>query len=218
MKEKFRKAATRVSTWAGSATVFLLAVAVVVVWAVTGPLFNYSDTWQLVINTGTTIVTFLMVFLIQNTQNRDGKAVQLKLDELIRATKGARSQYVGLEDLSDEDLVTLEDGFKRIATNPDSRRAIEKMRIKLSAEHTRRHKIRQSAGVRKSHTHAKTAGHTTKAHDAKPAHKPHTTTAKKDTDDTKVVRGSDGRTYREVHGRMLPRHRTHPHTSKRILR
>lgn len=209
MKETFRRAATRVSTWAGSATVFLLAVATVVIWGVTGPLFQFSDTWQLVINTGTTIVTFLMVFLIQNTQNRDGKAVQLKLDELIRATKGARAQYVGLEDLSDDDLLALEDGFKRIAKNPDSRRAIEKMRIKLSAEHTRRHKIRLAAGMRKPNS-------TTTS--ATPAAKKAAVAHQEVPSDTKVVHKEDGRTYREVHGRMLPRHRTRPHTSKRVLR
>ena len=83
---------------------FLLAVAVVVVWAVTGPLFGFSDTWQLVINTGTTIVTFLMVFLIQATQNRDTLALQLKLDELILATKNARNHIVGIEEASDEEI------------------------------------------------------------------------------------------------------------------
>ena len=209
MKKNFRTISNLVSAWAGSASTFLGALLIVLVWAGTGPMFNYSDTWQLVINTGTTIVTFLMVFLIQNTQNRDGKAVQLKLDELIRATKGARAQYVGLEDLSDDDLLALEDGFKRIAKNPDSRRAIEKMRIKLSAEHTRRHKIRLAAGMRKPNS-------TTTS--ATPAAKKAAVAHQEVPSDTKVVHKEDGRTYREVHGRMLPRHRTRPHTSKRVLR
>ena len=87
MKNFFRFISNKVSAWAGSAYTFLLAVTVVVIWAFSGPAFDFSNTWQLVINTGTTIVTFLMVFLIQNTQNRDSKAMQLKLDELIRATK-----------------------------------------------------------------------------------------------------------------------------------
>jgi low affinity Fe/Cu permease len=82
------------------------------VWAITGPVFHFSDTWQLVINTGTTIVTFLMVFLIQNTQNRDAKAIHLKLDELLRVQKRARNSLVDLEDLSDEDLAKLQDEFK----------------------------------------------------------------------------------------------------------
>jgi len=93
----------------GSAWAFTGAVFVIVVWLLTGPTFHFSDTWQLIINTATTIITFLMVFLIQNTQNRDAKAVHLKLDELIRALKGARNQLVDLEDLSDEELKKLEE-------------------------------------------------------------------------------------------------------------
>ena len=98
----------------GSAWAFTGAVFVIVVWLLTGPTFHFSDTWQLIINTATTIITFLMVFLIQNTQNRDAKAVHLKLDELIRALKGARNQLVDLEDLSDEELKKLEEQFQRM--------------------------------------------------------------------------------------------------------
>ena len=94
---------------------FLAALAVVIVWAFTGPLYGFSDTWQLVINTGTTIITFLMVFLIQNTQNRDAKAIHLKLDELIRALKGARNNLVDLEELSDEELRKLHLEFQRLS-------------------------------------------------------------------------------------------------------
>jgi len=90
------------------------------VWAVTGPLFGYSDTWQLVINTGTTIITFLMVFIIQNTQNRDAKAVHLKLDEVIRALGKARNELVDLEELSDEELNKLEDQFRRLRTKAEN--------------------------------------------------------------------------------------------------
>src|SRR5262245_5188580 len=103
MNEFFRKFATVTSNIVGSAWSFLVATLIIVVWALTGPMFHYSDTWQLIINTGTTIVTFLMVFLIQNTQNRDALAIHLKLDELIRAVKGARNSLVNLETLSDED-------------------------------------------------------------------------------------------------------------------
>jgi low affinity Fe/Cu permease len=95
------------SQWTGHPAAFLLAVAVVVVWVATGPIFHYSDTWQLVINTGTTIVTFLMVFLIQNTQNRDTLAIQLKLSELVLAMKGAENKFAAIEDLSDEELEEL---------------------------------------------------------------------------------------------------------------
>src|SRR4029450_7322465 len=98
----------------GSAWAFIIAITIVIVWAATGKMFHFSDTWQLIINTGTTIVTFLMVFLIQNTQNRDGKAIQLKLDELIRALEGARNKLVDLENLSDEDLKKLQKEFQRL--------------------------------------------------------------------------------------------------------
>jgi low affinity Fe/Cu permease len=105
----FTKFAQGTAQWAGHPAIFLLALAVVIVWIVTGPVFNYSDTWQLVINTGTTIVTFLMVFLIQNTQNRDMLAVQLKLSELVLAMKGAKNEFAAIEDLSDKELAELHD-------------------------------------------------------------------------------------------------------------
>src|ERR1700750_2761867 len=98
----------------GTAWSFVVALAIIIVWAITGPAFHYSDTWQLIINTGTTIVTFLMVFLIQNTQNRDAKAVHLKLDELIRALGPARNKLVDLETLTDKDLTSLERQFSRV--------------------------------------------------------------------------------------------------------
>src|SRR5581483_11638820 len=100
----FNTAAQWTSQQCGRASTFAVACVVIVVWAVTGPLFQYSDTWQLIINTGTTIVTFLMVFLIQNTQNRDAKAMHLKLDELLRGVEGARTGLVDLEAASDEEL------------------------------------------------------------------------------------------------------------------
>jgi low affinity Fe/Cu permease len=112
--DAFRVVARRASIMLGSAWAFAIAILALVVWGATGPKFHYSDTWQLIINTGTTIVTFLMVFVIQNTQNRDSKAVQLKLDELIRAIKGARNKLVSLEDLSDTELQKLEEEFKRL--------------------------------------------------------------------------------------------------------
>jgi low affinity Fe/Cu permease len=105
--QNFSRFAHSVSLWTGHPVAFLLALAVVIAWIVTGPMFNYSDTWQLVINTGTTIVTFLMVFLIQNTQNRDTLAIQLKLSELVLAMKGAENKFAAIEDLSDEELEQL---------------------------------------------------------------------------------------------------------------
>src|SRR5262249_50079812 len=110
----FRIFAHQSSIVLGSAWVFAGAVLIIVVWVLTGPTLHFSDTWQLIINTATTVITFLMVFLIQNTQNRDAKAVHLKLDEMIRALKGARNQLVDLEDLADEDLKKLEEQFQRL--------------------------------------------------------------------------------------------------------
>jgi low affinity Fe/Cu permease len=113
-RDAFRVFARHSSQVLGSAWAFIIALVIIVVWGITGPAFHFSDTWQLIINTGTTIVTFLMVFLIQNTQNRDAKAVHLKLDELIRAVRGARNKLVDLEDLSDEELKRLEEQFTRL--------------------------------------------------------------------------------------------------------
>jgi low affinity Fe/Cu permease len=112
VKEHFRKFAHAAAEAMGSAWSFTVAISIIIAWAVTGPVFHYSDTWQLVINTATTIVTFLMVFLIQNTQNRDAKAIHLKLDELIRAVKGARNSLVDLEDLSEDELKKLQEQFE----------------------------------------------------------------------------------------------------------
>jgi low affinity Fe/Cu permease len=119
VNEFFRKLSHFTAWVVGSPWAFIAAVATVVVWATTGPMFGYSDTWQLVINTGTTIVTFLMVFLIQNTQNRDAKAIHLKLDELIRAVEGARTGLVDLEDLTDEQLERLQKQFARLSKAHD---------------------------------------------------------------------------------------------------
>jgi low affinity Fe/Cu permease len=109
---RFAKWTARVS---GRPVTFMIAVVVILAWVITGPIFGFSDTWQLVINTGTTIVTFLMVFLIQNTQNRDSEAVQIKLDELIRAVKGAHNALLDLEELEDEELDRMRAYYERIA-------------------------------------------------------------------------------------------------------
>ncbi|MDP9003742.1 MAG: low affinity iron permease family protein [Verrucomicrobiota bacterium] len=114
IRDAFGVFARKTSSVLGSPWAFVTAILVIVIWAMTGPTFHYSDTWQLIINTGTTIVTFLMVFLIQNTQNRDAKAVHLKLDELIRAIEPARNKLVDLEKLSDHELKTLEGEFENV--------------------------------------------------------------------------------------------------------
>lgn len=115
MRRFFNWCATKTSAGAGHPLTFSAAVGIVVVWALTGPLFHYSDTWQLVINTGTTIVTFLMVFLIQNSQNRDGAAMQAKLDELLRAVDKAREQFIGIEHLTDAQIELVRTALERHA-------------------------------------------------------------------------------------------------------
>jgi len=120
VSDAFRVFARRSSRMLGSAWAFAAAVLVILVWLLTGPIFHFSDTWQLIINTATTVITFLMVFLIQNTQNRDAKAVHLKLDELIRAIKDARNELVDLEELSDEELQKLEEQFRKMRTRAEN--------------------------------------------------------------------------------------------------
>ena len=115
MNDLFRRFARRTSDLLGSSWSFLTAVGIILVWALSGPLFHYSDAWQLVINTGTTIVTFLMVFLIQNTQNRDSRAIQLKLDELIKAST-ARNSMIDLDSLSDQQIRDLEEEYRRLCS------------------------------------------------------------------------------------------------------
>ncbi len=119
LSERISQAAT---AWTGTTLAFMIALAVIVVWAATGPVFGYSDTWQLVINTGTTVVTFLMVFLIQRAQNKESVAVQVKLDELIRAMKGASNRMIAVEGLSEEELNEMKTRFEAIAERWKRRR------------------------------------------------------------------------------------------------
>ncbi len=123
MSLRFSRFASRTAQFVGHPYMFMLAVAVLVLWAVSGPFFHFSDTWQLIINTGTTIVTFLVVFLIQNTQNRDAKALHLKLDELIRSHVPARNDMIDIEKLSDEELDELEKRYAAICTENKARKA-----------------------------------------------------------------------------------------------
>lgn len=126
MNDYFRIFAHKVSQVVGSPWAFILAMTIIVVWAITGPIFHFSDTWQLVINTSSTIVTFMMVFLIQNTQNRDAKAIHLKLDELIRSVREARKTMVDLEQLSDEDLDRLQKEFHRLRERAEAQEDFKK--------------------------------------------------------------------------------------------
>jgi low affinity Fe/Cu permease len=131
----------------GSAWAFIVAVAVILAWGATGPVFHFSDTWQLIINTGTTIITFLMVFLIQNTQNRDAQAIHLKLDELIRAVRTARTSMVDLEDLSDEELDRLRREFRALREREEKRHEADEEKPTTEAEERRRRGRREKDGV-----------------------------------------------------------------------
>ncbi|MBX4191956.1 low affinity iron permease family protein [Candidatus Parcubacteria bacterium] len=122
MNNVFHFIAHKTSNIMGSSWAFIVALAIVVGWAITGPWFGYSDTWQLFINTGTTVLTFLMVFLIQNTQNRDAHAVHLKLDELIKAIGPARNRLIDIEDMEDEELEKFELEFKKLRERLDARK------------------------------------------------------------------------------------------------
>src|SRR6202161_4818591 len=125
LSDRFSRAAQWTSQQCGRAYTFVGAIVIIIAWAVCGPAFHYSDTWQLIINTGTTIITFLMVFLIQNTQNRDTTAIQLKLDELIRANENARNQMIRLEDLTENQIRRLKESFAETAEIEAIRQPLE---------------------------------------------------------------------------------------------
>jgi len=120
MNRMFNWCAARIATFAGQSFAFVAAVMLILIWGVTGPVFHYSDTWQLVINTATTIVTFLMVFLIQNSQNRDGAAMQAKLDELLRAVAKARAEFIGIEHLTDAEIEQIREALERETGNREA--------------------------------------------------------------------------------------------------
>jgi low affinity Fe/Cu permease len=144
MTEAFRHLARTISNLSGSAGAFAVALALIIAWGVSGPLFGFSDTWQLVINTGTTIVTFLMVFLIQNTQNRDSQALHAKIDELLVVTKGARNWLAGAEELSDDQLLGIKQQFERIAQ--DDPVALDEAVERANGDRPERVKRRRSLG------------------------------------------------------------------------
>ena len=138
----------RAADWTGSSTAFALAAAIVIVWALTGPLFHYSNTWQLVINTGTTVITFLMVFLIQRSQNKDTRAIELKLNELVAAIEGASNRLIGIEDLSESDLETLRRHYRELAKMAASEMEITRSH---SLDEARARHSRKTASDEKRH-------------------------------------------------------------------
>ena len=150
----FNRFAKWTARTAGHPSTFGVAVAVIVIWAITGPIFGFSDSWQLVINTGTTIVTFLMVFLIQNTQNRDSTAMQIKLDELIRAVRGAHNEMVDLEDLTEEELEQMKAHYSRLAERARARLRTRTQESEAGEDQTETGKTRGSG---KAATKASTA-------------------------------------------------------------
>jgi len=131
MNQWFRTFSVGAANVLGSSWMFIANVLLIAIWLMTGPFFKFSDTWQLVVNTGTTVITYLAVFLIQNTQNRDAKAIQLKLDELIKGVEGARTHLVNLESLSDQELEALQEEFKRLKRRND--KAADKSEIVAEA-------------------------------------------------------------------------------------
>jgi low affinity Fe/Cu permease len=149
MSDTNKGLSTRFATWiavkAGSTAAFMLALSVIVVWALTGPIFKFSDTWQLVINTGTTIITFLMVFLIQHAQNRESLAVQLKLNELVAAIEGASNRLISVEDLSDEDLEVLHSHYRELGLMSEREshiaesHSVNEAKARHEKKHARRH-------------------------------------------------------------------------------
>ena len=142
----FSRIATQVTHQAGSTPAFIIALSIVLIWLVTGPLFKFSDTWQLVINTGTTIVTFLMVFLIQRTQNRDSLAVQLKLNEIVAALEGASNRLISVEDLSDKELEVLHKHYQKLVEMAEEEikitesHSVEEAEVRHSMKHGKRKK------------------------------------------------------------------------------
>jgi low affinity Fe/Cu permease len=147
VEERVASFAGAVTRWTGSGWGFGTAAAIVVVWALTGPIFHFSNTWQLIINTGTTIVTFLMVFLIQRSQNKDGLAIQLKLNELVAAVEGASNRLIDVENLSEEELKTLSRHYHTLAEMARKERDIAKSHSVEEAEH------RHEAKVKRGHRH-----------------------------------------------------------------
>ncbi|TLV03403.1 low affinity iron permease family protein [Dyadobacter luticola] len=148
VSEIFEDISTKITCWTGSSVAFITAFLIIIVWGVTGPVFHYSDTWQLVINTGTTIITFLMVFIIQKSQNKDSKAIQLKLNELIAASKSASNRMVDIEDLSEAELDVLHKFYQRLSDESEADDDIHRSHSIDSAERLQeaKQKLREKNG------------------------------------------------------------------------
>lgn len=144
-KNFFEKFATIITRATGTPAAFIIAMAIVIVWGVTGPLFGFSDTWQLVINTGTTIITFLMVFVIQQSQNKDTMAIQLKLNELIAATKGASNRLIDIEDLSEKELESLKKFYIKLSELAEKDKTLEESHTEAGAHANHQQKSTKSA-------------------------------------------------------------------------
>jgi len=147
MSDFFHRVSTKISNASGKASAFIISVLVVVIWAAVGPIFDYSDTWQLVINTSTTVITFLMVFLIQNTQNRDSKSIHLKLDELIRTQKNASNAFMDLDNRSDQELVELEEHFATMSRRVTGEKLEREQKKANNYKHHLFKKNREGAGI-----------------------------------------------------------------------
>jgi len=132
LQNVFRKFAVKLSEIAGNAWAFIVAILIIFTWAISGPIFDYSNRWQLFINTGTTVVTLLMVFIIQNTQNRDSKAIHIKLDEILRKLKGGSRRYVNLEELPDEEIQKMQDEFRKLHKRYEEELSVRRKKRKSS--------------------------------------------------------------------------------------
>jgi low affinity Fe/Cu permease len=145
----FEKVSTKITFWTGSSNAFMIAFSIVLIWGILGPVFHYSDTWQLVINTGTTIITFLMVFLIQKSQNKDSKAIQLKLNELIAASRFASNRMVDIEDLSEEELDVLHKFYQELSDKAEEQKDIHKSHSIDKAQNLAEHKSTRNDDVKR---------------------------------------------------------------------
>jgi low affinity Fe/Cu permease len=151
INEQFEKFAAKMTMLTGRPQAFLIALGIIIIWGITGPIFKFSDTWQLVINTGTTIVTFLMVFLIQQSQNKDSLSIQLKLNEIVAALEGASNRLINVEDLTQEELVVLHKYYHKLSVMAENEESLNKSHSVEEAhiKHEIKQRVRKSSGIKK---------------------------------------------------------------------